>query len=150
MEKIRFWHSYGTAILELERTSDCHAGDRGFRVPSLPPITDYDGSSSNLQVLGSPTIRRCLLVAPKRGQIPFLLMTIMVSSSSGSVPPRNAWSADVSRVPSASGELQSSVRAIFLRPFRPNSFPAGFVASETPSLYSTMRSPGCGLMTNWL
>src|SRR6267378_5474901 len=61
-------------------------------------------------------------------------------------PPRNAWSADVSRVPSASGELQSIVRAIFIRPFRPNSFPAGFMASETPSLYSTMRSPGCGLM----
>jgi hypothetical protein len=74
---------------------------------------------------------------------PFLLMTIMVSSSSGSAPPRNAWSADVSRVPSASGELQSTARAIFIRPFRPNSFPAGFVASETPSLYSTMRSPGC-------
>jgi hypothetical protein len=61
--------------------------------------------SSHRQTHGSPTIRRCLLVAPKRGQIPFLLMTIMVSSSSGSAPPRNAWSADVGRGPSASGEL---------------------------------------------
>ncbi len=71
--------------------------------------------TSNLQVLGSPTIRRCLLVAPKHGQIPFLLMTIKVPSSSGSAPPRNAWSADVSRVPSGSGKLQSSARAIFQR-----------------------------------
>ena len=34
-------------VVQLVRTPACHAEDRGFRVPSPSPITDYDGSSSN-------------------------------------------------------------------------------------------------------
>src|SRR6266853_5377307 len=56
--------------------------------------------SSYLQILGLQQLGAAYSLRQSAVQAPFLLMTIMVSSSSGSAPPRNAWSADVSRVPS--------------------------------------------------
>ena len=47
-------------------------------------------------------------------------------------------------LPNVSAEVVSSARASAMRSSRPSSLPAGLVASETPSLYSTMRSPGSG------